>query len=185
MMTRTEIDRDALPEALLSTAKTHMRVEFTRDDEYITLCLKRAIDFFERTTGMNVFSAEYDWYPQVGRASGGEYFYALPFQPQPSFTVTDDTATDISDQFAIRAFGVPDEYGPRTFVSLNGAIDPALVVKIKVGFEDEEDLPPGILSFVLEAASWFYEYREAGPMPGADGVPYLNQLLTAYWVPRV
>jgi hypothetical protein len=184
MMTRTNIDRDTLPEAMLDIAKTHMRVEFARDDDYITLCVKRAIDFFERTTGLTVFGATYDWSPTLGLTVDGQTVYKLPFQPEPSFTVMDG-AINISNQFKIVATGSPDEFGPRGFVSLNGPINPAYVVKIEAGYDDPDEMPPGILSFVLEAASWFYEYREAGPMPGADGVPYLNQLLTAYWVPRV
>src|SRR6187399_3166361 len=49
-------DRGTLPAALLPLAKSHMRVEFARDDDYIKMCLSRAIDFFERTTGLAVFA---------------------------------------------------------------------------------------------------------------------------------
>jgi hypothetical protein len=186
MMTRTSIDRDTLPEAMLDLAKMNMRVEFTRDDDYITLCVKRAIDFFERATGMTVFGAQYDWEPRIGVTANGQTLYALPFQPEPTFTVADAGGVNISDQFSIVSLGgSPDEYGARGFLSLNGPIDPTYVVKVTAGYDDPDEMPPGILSFVLEAASWYYEYREAGPMPGADGVPYLNQLLTGYWVPRV
>lgn len=183
-MSRTSLDRDALPDALLDTAKTHMRVEFARDDDYIKLCLKRAIDFFERTTGMMVNPATYDWAPGPGATIDGQYVYEFPFQPEPSFVVKDENSADISSQFSIRGPGSPDEFGVRAFVgSVAYATTNSTVVT--VGYEDQDALPPGILNFVLQAASWFYEYREAGPMPGADGVPYLNQLLTAYWVPRV
>lgn len=181
---RTSIDRDALAQSLLDTAKTHMRVEFARDDDYITLCIKRAIDFFERATGLMVFPAVYDWAPGTGSLVNGQYVYDFPFQPEPTFKVDDGTGTDISMQFAIMGAGSPDEFGPRVFVGLNGPFDPTGKVTVTAGYEDMDTLPPGILSFVLEASSWFYEYREAAAMPGADGVPYLNQLLTAYWVPR-
>lgn len=184
-MVRTSIDRTSLSEALLDTAKVHLRVEFTRDDAYITQAITRAIDFFERATGMMIFPAEYDWVPLAGYALDGQQYYALPFQPAPTFTVSDADGVDISNQFEIRALGSPDVFAERVFVSLNGAMDPALVVKVKAGYADEDSLPPGVLNFVLQATSWFYENRDAGPMPGGDGVPYLNQLLTSYWVPRV
>jgi hypothetical protein len=183
--TRTKIDRQGLAGELLDITKQHLRVEFDRDDDYISLAIIRAIDFFERITEVGVFPTEWDWIPGPGVAgTSPEYLYHLPFQPEPGFTVTDSLGTDITDQFEIRSTVPPDEYGPRLFVALVGAMEPTQVVKITTGYATLDDLPPGILNFVLEATSWFYEYRDAGPMPGADGVPYLNQLLTTYWVPR-
>ena len=188
MRKRTKIDREALPDALLDTAKTHMRVEFTRDDDYIKLCIARAIDFFERITELTVTPQTWAWTPSDAVNVDGVAAYVLTWQPEPSFTAWDGSTPplDISDQFEIRGGEDPDAFGLRWI----SPIDPSTAYaspnfEITAGYEDEESMPPGILSFVLEAASWFYEYREAGPMPGADGVAYLNQLLTAYWVPRV
>lgn len=185
MMNRTKIDRAALSGELLDIAKSHLRVEFDRDDDYITLTISRAIDFFERATGLQVFPASYNWEPTLSYTRDGEQFFALPFQPAPSKFVVMDGATDISNQFAIRSIGGdPDVFAPRAFVALQPPMAAGQVVAVTVGYTDAEGMPPGILSFVLEATSWFYENRDAGPMPGADGVPYLNQLLTAYWVPK-
>lgn len=187
MKKRTQIDREGLAEELLDLAKTHMRVEFTRDDDYIKLALRRAIDFFERITELNVFGSQWDWVPEQSVSVDGVSAYILTWQPAPSFKAftNDVAATEVTDQFAIFGDPEPDGFGMR-WISPVVTPEPATpLFKITAGYADADSMPPGILSFVLEAASWFYEYREAGPMPGADGVAYLNQLLTAYWVPRV
>ena len=178
---RTKIDRDGLPEALLDPAKVHMRVEFTRDDDYITGCVRRAIDFFERASGLVVFEGAYDWVPGPGIAvDDGTVVYAVPFIPAPSKVIVyDDTNVDVSASYRIG--GTVDEFGKSVLIGPSGPISS---IKATVGY-NEDTLPPGILSFVLEAAAWFYENREIARMTGVDAVPYLNQLMTAYWVPRV
>ena len=45
---KTGLDRVALPAALLPIAKSHLRIEGTYDDVYITDALGRAISWFER-----------------------------------------------------------------------------------------------------------------------------------------
>lgn len=184
---RTSIDREALPDELLDVAKTQMRVEFSRDDDYIKLCIARAIDFFERLTEMSVNPVTFDWVPVSGINIDGVPAYVLNWQPAPSFTaVTNDAdKTDVTDQYAIFGDDNPDVYGIRWISPVAEPWPSATpLFEITAGYASADDLPPGILSFILEAASWYYEYREASAMPGVDGVPYLNQLLTAYWVPR-
>lgn len=183
---RAKIERSVLSEALLEIAKSHMRIEFARDDEYVTLCVARAIDFFERTTGLGVFPAEWDWIPGPGETlPDGTFFFGVPFQPAPIIVkVLDGDGLDVTSRYEIRGSSI-DGYAPRVLVALDGAPAAPPSISAKSGYADPADMPPGILGFVLEAAAWFYENREAAAMPGVDGVPYLNQLLTSYWVPRV
>jgi hypothetical protein len=187
-LVRSTIDRQGFGDALLEVAKQHMRVEFSRDDSYIANATVRAADFFERTTGMLVIPSTWTWVPETILPFPGDlYGWPLPFQPQPSkLAVKDAQGTDVSTRYSIRGGPLsPDEYGQRYVLALDGAPATPITMTVTMGWSDPQDMPPGILNFILEAAAWFYENREAGPMPGADGVPYLNQLLTAYWVPRV
>jgi len=188
--TLVSVDRTALPASLLPLAKTHMRVEFSRDDEYIKLCLARGIDFFERTTELVVNPTKWEWVPWLGAGitlpnEAGGYGWQIPFQPAPTWKVYDvKNGVDISAGFSMLAYAPADQYGVRWLVASAGQPTASPFVDITLGYADAASMPPGILGFVLEAAGWYYENREIGPMPGVDGVSYLNQLLTGYWVPR-
>jgi hypothetical protein len=184
---RTKIDYAALPEALLDLAKSQMRIEFDRDDAFIQIKLAQAIDLFERTTETAVTGGTWSWVPVAGFTTGdGSFGYAIPFSPVPTIVkVMDANSVDQTARWVVRGPPIPNVYGVHALVALDGAPTSPITVTVNSGYADAETMPPGILNFVLEAAAWLYENREIAAMPGVDGVPYLNQLLTAYWRPRV
>ena len=57
------LDRAVLPAALLPIAKSHLRVDGSYDDAYITDAIKRAINWFERVTNVSVNPVTWSWSP--------------------------------------------------------------------------------------------------------------------------
>jgi hypothetical protein len=68
-LTRLGVDRDVLPTALLPAARSHMRVEFDRDDELIKLHVAASIDYVERVTGRLLNPVRFRWTPDGGTLS--------------------------------------------------------------------------------------------------------------------
>lgn len=174
-----DVDYAALPTAMLGLAKTHMRVDFNDDDEYITSCLARAIQLFENKSGQHVFSAQADWQPEAWDAPSVE----CPVQPVADFIATDADATDVSDAYAIRSTG--SATAPLMFSTVDGSAIPAgLDVVLAIGFEDVDTLPPAITDAVLRIAAMLYDQRESVAAP-MDQVPsWWDDLLVGQWIPR-
>jgi uncharacterized phiE125 gp8 family phage protein len=178
----TPVDRTTIPTALLPTFKAHCRVEFTRDDEYLTQALKRAFDVFERLTQFHVFGVSYNWTPDWPLSGKLE----LPLQPVAKFVVTDADGNDISDDFEIVGVSGSDRMALQFLQPVAGASWPAAgaSVQLDIGYADPDDLPPGILDITFRIGSFLYENREMAVIGGVDVMPYANSLLTGYWVPR-
>ena len=88
------LDRAALPTAMLALAKSHLRVDGTYDDPYITDALGRAISWFERVTNISVNKVTWAWSPDARDFFDGAA--AVPVSPINSFTVG-DAATPPAD----------------------------------------------------------------------------------------
>lgn len=178
------IDRVQLPTALLPVLKSHCRVEFARDDQYLTGVASRSIDLFERLTEWSVFARTFKWDIAAadGSADGEAWRWALPIRPVAGI-IADDGGTDVSSQYKV-VTAAPDMVGPAWMVRADGEPDPMPQIVLQVGYKTADEVPPGILDFVLRAGAWLYEYREAGMMPGADMLAYGNSLLAGQWVPR-
>lgn len=181
---RTSIDRTALPGDLVPLLKSHCRVEFSRDDLYLETVAARAIDLFERLTGWLVFGRLYDWTVTMeqGALAGTAWRWPAPVAPFTGFTAFDQ-AVDVSGQYRIVAAS-PDLVGPAWLERASGQPDAVPVLTAASGYASADELPPGVLDFVLRSGAWLYEYREAGMMPGADMLAYGNSLLAGQWVPR-
>jgi hypothetical protein len=200
-LSRVSIDRATLPAAILPLAKQHMRVDFTRDDEYITNCVQRALDQFQRLTQWNVFGQIWTWrisevaisydclsiaYPNVMPFTSA---WTVPIGPVTSHEVAIDSI-DVTTNYELWSNTDRDTYGTSYMIQTgtvgipDPAVDPIPVAALTVGYEGLDDVPPALLDCILRMSAWYYENREMVAMPGVDVMDYFNSLLAAYWVPR-
>lgn len=179
------VDRTTLPPLIMPVLKTHCRVEFSRDDDYLKTVAARAIDLFERLTGLDIFARVYNWTVAIddGEASGDAWRWPGPVVPFTGFTAVDG-ATDVAGQYAILTASA-ELIGPAWLERATGAPEFMPTMTAASGYETLDTLPPGVLDFILRAGAWLYEYREAGMMPGADMLAYGNSLLAGHWRPRI
>lgn len=178
---RISIDRTALASELLPLFKSHCRVEFSRDDDYLKSALTRALDIFERLTEFHVFAASFVWSLPSGVAGSVE----VPLQPIDDFVVTDQDGGDVSADFELVGTVGTDQMARQWLQPVAGASWPSLaVVTLATGYETGADLPPGILDICFRIGAFLYENREMVSIGGVDVAPYANSLITAYWVPR-
>lgn len=182
-----EVDYSALPTALLPLAKQQMRVDFDDEDEFITNCVARAIDYFQLYSGLKVFAADARWSPAVPDDSTlAVTSLVVPVFPVSDFQVADDAAADVSAQYQI-LWGT-SLILPPAFSRIDGAAIPAgLDVKLILGVgDDPTKLPPAVVDRILRIAATLYDQRET-TMVGVSiaQVPmWVNDLLIGAWVPR-
>lgn len=174
----TAIDRVTLPTDLLLVAKQQMRVEFDRDDEFIKLCLARAIDQVERFTGARIFKTEMDWWPELT----GMWAYETPAQPVTEFEVMLG-AEDISDNFHLR-LGSPVD--PVFLIHSDETAFPVdCEIVLVLGFASGDTVPPMYLDPILRIAAHLYEHRESIDATNLMAIPqWANDLLSGTWIPR-
>lgn len=193
-LTKLDVDRTVLPAALLPLAKAHLRVEFSRDDAYITQTIARAIDQFERKTGFSVFAADYEWSPGPFERR----FYApaylsgawlVPVQPivEPWAAEIPNgggAAVDVTANYQLIGDIDSDRVGAQYFVGPPAA---GLAITFTAGFAAIEDLSPGLVDVILRRTAYLYEFREAVAAPGASGAmtaDWWNDELVGHWAPR-
>jgi uncharacterized phiE125 gp8 family phage protein len=179
-ITKTGLDLDVLPDALLDLAKAHMRVSTTDDDALIKSKLKGAISWFERITNVTVNPVTYAWTPDAANFYNG--MAAIPQSPVAAdFTVAAATG-DVTANYAVTTAST---HGIGLF-ALTGAWTDGLVMTFKSGFADDTVLDPGILDAVLRYTSHLYEHREI-LVPGAQvATPgWMTDVISTYWMPRV
>jgi len=174
-----KVERTETAEALLDTAKAHMRVEFERDDEYIKLCVIRAIDMMERFSGARIFKTEALWTPYL---VGSAWAYQTPLQPIASFTATANNV-DVSNAYALES---ASEVEPVWLYKIGGlAFDAGIEVALVAGYEPEQ-IPPMYLDPVLRMAAHLYEHRESVDATNLMQIPgWANDLMCGTWIPRV
>ena len=173
---RTALDRDALPDALLSIAKQQIRVDGTHDDAFILSVLQRAIGRFEQVNGVSLNVATFEWHAERWEFCDGRA--SVPVTPVTEFTAAVG-ATDVSASYTITTdsvFGVPILY-------LNGAWQTGLVLTLETGFT-ETTLPAPLLDVVLRNAAHLYEHREI-LIPGSEFVAPDLAIDATWWLPRV
>lgn len=206
---RTILDAMALPTEMLPLAKSHMRVLFSDDDDYITRLLSGTIDLFERLTGFWVTASTITWVPDDsagGNGSGGGGLLwgscvsceagicssdgaspELPFGPANAVTAKDKDGVDVSGNYLILGNQGTGQYTPqRLGMKQTGLVDQTAPIDFTftVGFADLDALPPSLLNLILRMTAWLYEQREMAAMEGVDVMPYANSLLSGWWVPR-
>lgn len=166
------IDRQTLPDEMLPMFKTHCRVSFPDDDQYLQLCLIRAIDLAERHWGSFVFGTVVLW-----TTSYSAQRRQVPVVPVMSFTASDAEGNDVTAEYRIRS-----DY----FERLDGQPVPAgLSVTLQCGYDAYADMPPSAIDVSFRVGAHFYENREAVTSYSLDAVPmWLTDLLLGNWVPR-
>lgn len=171
-------DYAALPQALLETARQHLRVTFYDDDDQILKCLKWAISYIENFTDLRVFSTAVEWLPEHTDSSKIQ----CPVQPVSAFVATLASVT-VSDQYHLERTSTA---GAVWFVRNDGtAIADNLKIALTAGYATAAKLPPALEGNILRVTGTLYENRESITTVSLDQIPFwLNDMLSGLWVPR-
>lgn len=174
----TSLDRAALPAALLPLVKSHLRVDGTYDDVYITDAIGRAISWFERVTNISVNKVTWTWSPD--QASFVDGVAPVPVSPVNSFTVNAG-GTDVSASYTITTMSM---HGIGIY-ALAGAWVAGMAVAIPSGYADAASLDPGITDALLRYTAHLYENREILVLgTDAQSPGWMTDVIATYWMPR-
>lgn len=186
--TIANVDRAGLPTALLPAAKQHLRVDFPDDDTLIQSLLGRAIDLFERKTGVSVFKSDLSWSPNSfdNWTDDGIQVPAQPFAGP--FTVKDANGVDVTSAYQIAGNRIDGQMcgiylAP---VDPNAMLPDGLVITATLGSADADAIAPATLDSLLRLTGHLYANRESVSellLRSADW--WMDDLLVGAWVPRV
>lgn len=175
----TEIDWQTLPEALLATVKSHLRVEFNRDDEYITKMIARAINLYEQFSGRSIVARTVEWTP-----SPLPYVQQVPFQPLGEWTATAPDGTVTTADYVVYDNGGAVLIG-------SAAVPPVkfgegVTFEMVTGYTEADDIPPGALDIILRISAGLYETREHQTVVTMEMVSFWTQdlIVGGGWIPR-
>jgi uncharacterized phiE125 gp8 family phage protein len=172
------LDRNVLPAALLSIAKSHLRIDGTFEDYLVQSTIGRAISWFERVTNVSVNKVTWIWQPNASVFCNGRA--QVPVTPVNSFTVVNGV-TDISGEYAIESMST---HGVGLYVLL-GSFVSGMKVTIPSGYADLGSLDPGITDALLRYTAHLYENREIlVPGVNAQTPGWMTDVISTYWVPR-
>ena len=175
---RSGQDLVALPAALLPIAKSHLRVDGTYDDAYITDAIKRAINWFERVTNVSVNKVTWTWSPASSDFCDGQA--RVPVSPVNSFTVTNG-GTDVSSTFVLETMST---HGIGLY-RLVGTFAAGIKVAMPSGYADADVLDAGIADALLRYTAHLYENREILVMGTQAQTPgWMTDVISTYWMPR-
>lgn len=173
----TSQDISTLPAALLADAKSHLRVEFTRDDSYIEGCVARAIATVQDQTDISINRAVWDWSPADTTAG----CLMVPHSPLDTVLVEDADSNDVTSDYTIS--GTDSKANPGTPI-----ITPApagLTVTLTVGYDNAADLPSNITHAILLLTGTYYEYREQLVNSNIATLPgWVTSMLANMWRSR-
>jgi uncharacterized phiE125 gp8 family phage protein len=184
-VTQKTIDRTVLPEAFLPDVKEQVNVDFTDDDRFITRAIAQAIDLLEIATGLSIFSATYEWKPDVADTFtvGGAL---VPLSPVKTLTWKNDAGTDVTADLVAVGNSVPGRAGA-VYVSRQDGVElsGSYVGTATVGFATLAEVPPALQDIIVRVAAHLYENREAVSSINLNEVPGIqNDILAGHWVPR-
>jgi len=176
----TLADLAILPSGLLPIAKSHLRIDGTYDDAYITMTIARAIDWFQRATGVSVNPVTWVWQPAAIKFCNG--VATVPVSPVSSFTVAGAGAVNISASYSLVTMST---HGVGLY-GLEGAFVSGMAVTLPSGYASAAVLEPGITDAVLRYTAHLYENREI-LVPGSDAQTpgWMTDVISTYWMPRV
>lgn len=179
MLTLKSVDFSVLPDQMLDQVKAHMRVEFTRDDDYIRGCIARAIAEVEAATDISIAPAIYLW--TLDEQCCLELVYCCSSRgwripKTPVRLVTEDiggvqTQVDIL-QDQMYAY-LPRDAGSGPYT-------------LAVGYGAITEMAPSVVSPILMIAATLYETREslqAGMLPEVQDMA--RRLFSGLWCPSV
>lgn len=177
---KTGLDLQVLPYGLLSTAKTHLRIDGTYDDAAILLTLQRAINWFERVTNVSVNPVTYMWKPAADEFING--YASVPVSPVNATWTAAIGVTVVTANYEITTNSVNG-------VELNtlvGAWASGLTLTIPSGYASAIAIDPGIVDVVFRYAAHLYEHREIlVPNSEAKTPGWMLDVVATYWTPRV
>lgn len=146
----------------LSLVKTHLRVQYDDDDDYITMLIRNAVDIANQFTGLSlipglkyfnskVFEKEYRIYDSVNSIQTISYKDVLG--QVVSVDLETVTITSFADHFLLEFSEIPED------VNITNA---NVKVMYNSGQQSVEDfsLQGSILQAILLIVGEFYEYRE-------------------------
>ena len=176
---KSGVDLAVLPAALLPIAKSHLRVEGTYDDAYITSAIGRAINWFERVTNVSVNPVTWAWSPDAAAFRCGQA--KVPVSPVTSFAVVDAAAADISADYELTTMST---HGIGLY-ALTGAFASGMKVTMPSGYADVAALDFGVTDAVLRYTAHLYEHREI-LVPGVEAQTpgWMTDIIATYWMPR-
>ena len=173
-----DVDVNALPKALLATTKSHLRVDFTDDDEYIKDVIKRAIAMFENESEISVNPSSYIWKPDHTDYCGDTV--PIPITPVIDFTVADSDDEDLTEDYEVAS---NSQRGVMLYRLVGSYVD-GLAVSIDSGYSTKDELPPGILDVVLLIACHLYENRGV-LISQKEIADFMRRATSSYWKPRL
>jgi len=173
MLKLQTIDFQALPVGLLSAVKQHVRVEFARDDGYLTEATARAIAEVESVTNLSINPATWVWQPSLCEPSWNK----VPKAPVRQVDILDNAGQVVSTIELV--YNGTTAYLPDT-------ADQSGTYQIQCGYLAVADIPPVVLNPILMLVGTLYEHREAVQMGTFTELPDMaNRLLSGLWRPSV
>ena len=176
----TVADMAVLPAELLPIAKSHLRVDGTYDDAYITMTIARAINWFERATNVSVNPVTWVWEPSEDKFCND--IATVPVTPVRSMTVADADDTDVTSSYSLITMST---HGVMLY-GIEGTHFDGMAVTLPSGYETADAIDPGITDAVLRYTAHLYENREIlvpGQQEQSPG--WMTDVVSTYWVPRV
>lgn len=172
-MTVTVVTQDltALPNDLLAAAKTHLRVDWAYDDDYIKSVIARAIARFEQVNEVTVNPTAVHWTPKETDFKDGAA--TLPVRPAKLATPMAGYAVVLKWD---SIHGVP-------ILTLQGAAA-AVSVDLLCGYATAGDIPPAVQDVVMRHTAHLFEHREILVPGSREYVAPDLQMDATWWMPR-
>jgi len=184
MMNILTVDRFALPQALLTRTKAHMRVEYVRDDALILDYLSQGIAAIERRCNINLNPSVYDldgYELRLESCSPSLYRYRLPVNNVGEvIDVIQDGGANVAASYTITQSdqgGSGNSYlvGPQ----LSGS---GWALKVAAGVSDPVNLDAAVIACLYRIAAAYNEARESNAPVFVD--EFTSELVSV-WRPSV
>lgn len=172
-------DYCTLPAELLLPAKEQLRVEFSRDDEFITVVLSRAISEIESIVNFDVFKTVSEWTPDSKTCQ------LLPRVPVVQIEICSDKQckTPVVVNLSRLQGGSMFEPGPGMLDASGLQYEKML---LHTGYTAANQLPPQLVSAILMQTGALYENREAVQAGVYRELPdQVSRVLSGLWRPSV
>jgi uncharacterized phiE125 gp8 family phage protein len=181
------VDRTTLPAALLPKVKLHVRVDYTDDDALLTDLTARAIDLYERKTGLSIFKADFAWSPD-GFDAVTDDGVLCPAQPLATLAVTDSDNVDVTTAYQLAGNQIDGQASGLYLqpVDTSATMPDGLKVTAIAGYTDPTAIAPATLDSILRITAHLYANRESVSellLRATDW--WMDDLLVGAWVPRV
>lgn len=181
MLEHISTNTDLLPDNMLDAVKRHLRVEFTRDDDYIKEAIARAIAEVESATNLSINPSNWQLKIWEGECEPTWYhtnmtrLYKLPKSP-------------VREVFSVDAAGAqtPVELRRHEHETFISDWNRAGTYLIKAGYNGADVVPPAIKNAIYMRVGTLYENRESVQAGTLHEMPDdALRLVTGLWRPSV